>query len=121
MDNPEKEISLIRNTGNSMKEYLLYLPIYSELTSLKIGVEEGHVLEGIDPPFRHRVVIYGSSFTQGISTSRAGMSYPDQFTRHTGIQMLPLAPISVMSHTTTRKKPTTTTACSPSAPVSASA
>ena len=90
MDNPEKEISLIRNTGNSMKEYLLYLPIYSELTSLKIGVEEGHVLEGIDPPFRHRVVIYGSSFTQGISTSRAGMSYPDQFTRHTGIQMLPL-------------------------------
>ena len=90
LDNPEKEISLIRNTGDSMKEYLLYLPIYSELTSLKIGVEEGRVLEGIDNPFRHRVVIYGSSFTQGISTSRAGMPYPAQFARHTGIQMLPL-------------------------------
>ena len=90
LDNPEKEISLIRYTGNAMKEYLLYLPIYSELTSLKIGVEEGSVLEAIDPPFRHRVVIYGSSFTQGISTSRAGMSYPAQFTRHTGIQMLSL-------------------------------
>lgn len=90
LDDPEKEISLIRYTGNSMKECLLYLPIYSELSSLKIGVEEGCVLEAIDPPFRHRVAIYGSSFTQGISTSRAGMSYPDQFTRHTGIQMLPL-------------------------------
>lgn len=90
LDNPEKEISLIRNTGNSMKEYLLYLPIYSELTSLKIGIEEGCVLEAIDPPFRHRVAIYGSSFTQGISISRAGMAYPAQFTRHTGIQMLSL-------------------------------
>ena len=90
LDDPEKEISLISHTGNSMKEYLLYLPIYSELTSLKIGVEEGSVLEAIDPPFRHRVAVYGSSFTQGISTSRAGMPYPAQFTRHTGIQMLPL-------------------------------
>ena len=90
LDNPEKEISLIRNTGNSMKEYLLYLPIYSELSSLKIGVEEGCVLESVDSPFRHRVAVYGSSFTQGISISRAGMSYPAQFTRHTGIQMLPL-------------------------------
>jgi hypothetical protein len=36
------------------------------------------------------VAIFGSSYTHGISTSRAGMSYPDQFTRHTGIQMLSL-------------------------------
>ncbi|MBQ3711075.1 MAG: SGNH/GDSL hydrolase family protein [Bacteroidales bacterium] len=90
LDNPEKEIRLISHTGNSMKECLLYLPIYSELSSLKIGIEEGSVLEAVDPPFRHKVAIYGSSFTQGISTSRAGMAYPAQFTRHTGIQMLPL-------------------------------
>ena len=90
LDNPEAEIRLIKFTEGTMKEFLLYLPIYSELTSLKIGVEEGSVLEAVDPPFRHRVAIYGSSYTHGISTSRAGMSYPAQFTRHTGIQMLSL-------------------------------
>ena len=88
--NPQAPMELIKDMAPGMKECLLYLPIYSELTSLKIGVPEGARLEPMESPFRHRVAIFGSSFTQGISTSRAGMSYPDQFTRHTGIQMLPL-------------------------------
>ena len=88
VSHPEAELTLIKNMAPTMKECLLYLPIYSELTSLKIGVEKGSVLEAIPSPFRHRVAIFGSSFTHGISTSRAGMSYPDQFTRRTGIQML---------------------------------
>ena len=88
--NPQAPMELIKDMAPGMKDCLLYLPIYSELTSLKIGVPEGARLEPMESPFRHRVAIFGSSFTQGISTSRAGMSYPDQFTRHTGIQMLPL-------------------------------
>ena len=88
--NPQAPMELIKDMAPGMKECLLYLPIYSGLTSLKIGVPEGARLEPMESPFRHRVAIFGSSFTQGISTSRAGMSYPDQFTRHTGIQMLPL-------------------------------
>lgn len=87
---PEAVMTLIKNMEPTMKECLLYLPIYSELTSLQIGVEEGSVLEAGEAPFRHRVAIFGSSFTHGISTSRAGMSYPDQFSRRTGIQMLSL-------------------------------
>ena len=88
--NPQAPMELIKDMAPGMKECLLYLPIYSELTSLKIGVPEGARLEPMESPFRHRVAIFGSSFTHGISTSRAGMSYPDQFTRHTGIQMLSL-------------------------------
>ena len=87
---PQAPMDLIKNMAPGVKDCLLYLPIYSELTSVKIGVEEGRMLEPMDSPFRHRVAIFGSSYTHGISTSRAGMSYPDQFTRHTGIQMLPL-------------------------------
>ena len=86
--NPQAPMDLIKNMAPGVKECLLYLPIYSELTSVKIGVEEGRMLEPMESPFRHRVAIFGSSYTHGISTSRAGMSYPDQFTRHTGIQML---------------------------------
>ena len=89
-NDPEVTLTLVKNMAPTMKECLLYLPIYSELTSLQIGVEKGAVLEAGDRPFRHRVAIFGSSFTHGISTSRAGMSYPDQFSRRTGIQMLSL-------------------------------
>ena len=88
--NPQAPMDLIKNMAPGVKECLLYLPIYSELTSVQIGVEEGRMLAPMESPFRHRVAIFGSSYTHGISTSRAGMSYPDQFTRHTGIQMLPL-------------------------------
>ena len=82
--NPQAPMDLIKNMAPGVKECLLYLPIYSELTSLQIGVEEGRMLAPMES------AIFGSSYTHGISTSRAGMSYPDQFTRHTGIQMLSL-------------------------------
>lgn len=90
---PEKSddnLVLIRNMDNTEKECLLYLPIYNELLSVQIGVDKDAAISAIESPFRHRVGIFGSSFTHGISTSRAGMSYPAQFTRHTGIQLLSL-------------------------------
>ena len=90
---PEKSgdnLVLIKNMDNSEKECLLYLPIYNELLSVQIGVDMNAEISAIESPFRHRVGIFGSSFTHGISTSRAGMSYPAQFTRHTGIQILSL-------------------------------
>ena len=86
----EEAVTLISHMDRSMKECMLYLPMYSELYSLEIGVPEGSVLEALPSPFRHRVGIFGSSFTQGISISRTGMSYPDQFTRDTGVQLLSL-------------------------------
>lgn len=74
----------------TMKEFLLYLPTFSELNELLIGVEKGYVLEKIDNPFRHRIAVFGSSFTHGHSTSRAGMTYPAQLSRMTGLQLLNL-------------------------------
>lgn len=81
---------LITDMGNEVKECMLYLPIYCELNSVKIGVENGSMIESLESPFRHRIGIYGSSFTQGICVSRAGMSYPMQLMRMTGLQMLSL-------------------------------
>jgi hypothetical protein len=84
------ELSLIENMPEGEKECMLYLPIYSELLSLKIGVEEGSVLEAIESPFRNRIAIFGSSYTHGISTTRPAMSYPMQLQRWTGLQFLSL-------------------------------
>ncbi|MBQ7771647.1 MAG: SGNH/GDSL hydrolase family protein [Bacteroidales bacterium] len=82
---------LIKGMSTKEKECMLYLPIYSELYSVKIGVNEGSRIEPLESPFRHRIGIFGSSFTHGISTTRAGMSYPMQLMRWTGLQFLSLA------------------------------
>ena len=81
---------LIGNMDGSEKEFLLYLPIYSELRKLEIGIDEGASVKASGNPFRHRVGVFGSSFTQGISTTRAGMSWPSQLGRFTGFEMLNL-------------------------------
>lgn len=86
----DDNVTIIKNMDGQMKECLLYLPIYTELYSVQIGTDEESVIEAIESPFRHRVGIFGSSYTHGISTSRAGMSYPMQLMRHTGIQILSL-------------------------------
>ena len=86
----EKPFNLISGMDGTMKECLMYLPILSEEYSVKIGVTEGSVLEPLPNPFRGRIGIFGSSFTHGISTSRAGMAYPAIFSRETGLQMLSL-------------------------------
>ncbi len=86
----EKPFNLISGMDGTMKECLMYLPILSEEHSVKIGVTEGSVLEPLPNPFRGRIGIFGSSFTHGISTSRAGMAYPAVFSRETGLQMLSL-------------------------------
>ena len=71
---PEKPFTLINDMDGSMKECLLYLPLYSEVNSVKIGVHEGATLEAMENPFRHRIGVFGSSYTHGSSTSRAGMT-----------------------------------------------
>jgi len=86
----EKPSVLIRDMNTQMKSCLLYLPLFSEVRSIKIGVPEGCTIKAGEMPFRHRVAIFGSSFTHGSSTSRPGMAYPAQFSRMTGIQLLSL-------------------------------
>ena len=90
---PEKgndNLVLIKNMDNSEKECMLYLPIYSEVYSVQIGIQEGASIEALESPFRHRIGIFGSSYTHGISTSRPAMSYPMQLMRWTGLQFLSL-------------------------------
>ena len=88
--NLDKPFTLIKDMDMTEKECLLYLPLYSEEHSIKIGIEKGYNLEATPNPFRHRIGIFGSSYTHGSSTGRAGMTYPAIFTRNTGLQLLSL-------------------------------
>lgn len=89
-DQLDKAFTIVENMDGSEHECLLYLPLYSEVYSVKVGVDEGSAIEALENPFRHRIAIWGSSYTHGSSTSRSGMAYPAQFSRHTGLQMLSL-------------------------------
>ena len=85
-----EDFRLAENLDGEMHECLMYLPTFREERSVQVGVADGAVLEAIPNPFRYRIGIFGSSFTHGVSTSRGGMTYPAQFTRDTGIQLLSL-------------------------------
>ncbi|MBP5637653.1 MAG: SGNH/GDSL hydrolase family protein [Bacteroidales bacterium] len=90
-DKLEDELILIKDMQEGRTyDCLLYFPLYSELGSVQIGVLQGADIDKLDNPFRHRIAVFGSSFTHGSSTSRAGMSYPAQFSRNTGLQILSL-------------------------------
>lgn len=78
-------LTLVECMDTSEKTCLLYLPLYAEIKHLEVGVAENANIEAIPSPFRHNIVFHGSSYTQGISTSRSGMAYPLQFSRHTGL------------------------------------
>lgn len=84
------ELTLVNHMTTTAKEFILYLPLFSEVNSVQVGVNAGSTLQPLAPPFRHRIAIFGSSFTHGSSTGRAGMTYPAQFARLTGLQLLSL-------------------------------
>ncbi|WP_346316514.1 SGNH/GDSL hydrolase family protein [Chitinophaga sp. YIM B06452] len=84
---------LVANMDTAMKQFLLYLPIYNQVTSLEIGVAPGTTIARIEKPAvdtAKRVVIYGSSILQGASATRAGMAYPSILQRKTGWEFINL-------------------------------
>lgn len=81
---------IVENLNGNLREYLLYLPIYSETLSLEIGVDEESVIIKGRNPFKKRILVYGSSIVQGASASRPGMTYPARLSRSTGLNFLNL-------------------------------
>ena len=85
------EVRLVVNMEPVEHECLMYLPTFSEENSILIGTKPGSSIRPMEPPFRHRVGLFGSSYMHGASTSRSGMAVPAQLTRMTGIQILSIA------------------------------
>lgn len=71
-DGYEKCITL----GAGMHEIEIYLPIYNDLASLAVGLDEGAYLASPTPYTKKTPILYyGSSITQGASASRPGNVY----------------------------------------------
>ena len=80
---PNKAFESVVNFGdNEYKEITINLPLYSTLTYLYIGLDEG--TEVLAPtPYKHEkpIVYYGSSITQGACASRPGNTYQSILSR----------------------------------------
>ncbi|WP_127128897.1 SGNH/GDSL hydrolase family protein [Pseudoflavitalea rhizosphaerae] len=84
---------IIQNMDSSMKQFMLYLPLYNTVNDLQVGVQENAVIRKPEQPginTEKRVVMYGSSILQGASASRPGMAYPAILQRKTGYDVINL-------------------------------
>ncbi|WP_460762858.1 SGNH/GDSL hydrolase family protein [Niabella terrae] len=85
------ESVIVAHMEAGIKECLLYLPTYDAVHNLSIGIDTGFELHSAPSPFtRKKVVVYGSSITQGASASRPGMAYPARLSRQMGIEFINL-------------------------------
>ena len=80
--------TLAENMDTSEKACILYLPLYDEITHLEIGVSSDAYLKKTKNPFKGKIIVYGSSITQGASASRPGLAYPSQLSRSSGYQFI---------------------------------
>ena len=69
---------LVKDMDPVMREFMLYLPLYTNLESLELGFDEGSVFEGPavqSPKSGSPIVMYGSSILQGGCANRPGMAF----------------------------------------------
>lgn len=92
---PEKVVTnqfitlpLLQKSVDGWKECLLYLPLQSELSELQIVTDPDSVVEPLEPPFKGRVAVFGSSYTQGACAERPGLTYSAQLSRMTGYHFI---------------------------------
>ena len=73
---------LFKTKQKKMREFLIHFPVYFGIEELHIGLEKDAVLECV-PPRKHpqRVVLYGTSITQGGFCSRPGLAYSNILSR----------------------------------------
>ncbi len=79
------EATLVRDMAEGEKECVVYLPTFDHLDEMELSVEEGARIEPMPNPFRHKIVVKGSSITHGASASRPGATWPARLCRELGL------------------------------------
>lgn len=85
-----KETTYTIATGldEGMKECIIYFPLGSIMTSFELSTVKGSSIERGQTPFKGRIAVFGSSFTQGAGSSRCAMTYSAQLSRMTGFNFI---------------------------------
>lgn len=88
---PEYERELFRDIPKQMREFTLYLPLYSSLKRLSIGLLPGAVIKPPTPlSLAKPVVFYGTSITQGGCASLPGSDHVATIGRRLNLDVINL-------------------------------
>lgn len=82
------QTTLVEGLAPGQREYLLYLPLYNGVESLKIGVPASAQFQGLAPRDTKPILFYGTSITHGACASRPGMSFVNLLGRRLDRPML---------------------------------
>ena len=84
-------IDLSADMPTGMNAYTIYFPLYSGVTAVEIGIEEGcHLEKGKEYRPIAPIVYYGSSITQGGCASKPGNSYQGFLCRELNVDFVNL-------------------------------
>lgn len=85
------QAELFTSDERKMRSFTLNFPLYNGVDSVWIGVDEESTLD-TPPPFsqKGKIVIYGTSITQGGCVSRPGMAYTNILSRSLDMQFVNL-------------------------------
>ncbi len=81
-DSTHYQYELYKSDDAKFHDFTINFPLYNGVESLQIGIEEGSMIQA--PPaftFLGKIVIYGTSITQGGCVSRPGMAYSNIISR----------------------------------------
>ena len=87
---PSSSFTIVEEMDNSEKEFLLYFPLYKELNSFDLRLDEQASFVPTDQKYNTKIVIYGSSIVHGASASRPGLAYPSQLSRRLNAEVINL-------------------------------
>lgn len=81
-------LPLLKSSVPGWKDCLLYLPLQSELKELQIVTDPDSSVQPLENPFKGRIAVFGSSYTQGACAERPGLTYSAQLARMTGYHFI---------------------------------
>ena len=90
-DSVNYQYELYKSDESKFHNFTLNFPLYNGVKSLQIGIEQGSILQA--PPafsFNGKIVIYGTSITQGGCVTRPGMAYSNILSRKLDAQFINL-------------------------------
>lgn len=87
----EYECMLFSGWERKMRSFTLFLPLYQGVEEIWVGLDEqASVIAPPDYRSARKVVIYGTSITQGGCASRPGMAYPNILSRRIPVEFINL-------------------------------
>ncbi|MCK5729766.1 MAG: SGNH/GDSL hydrolase family protein [Draconibacterium sp.] len=90
-DSVNYQYELYKSEENKLQDFTINFPLYNGVKSLQIGIGQGSIVQA--PPafsFGGKIVIYGTSITQGGCVSRPGMAYSNILSRKLDAQFVNL-------------------------------